>query len=234
MKTTRNLLASAVAASALSMAMVPAANAEVEVAASVGVASTYLWRGYDLGSGTPAVSGDLSASVAGFYGGVWGSSGDTAAGTEYDLYLGYGGSVGDFSYDVSVWNYIYPTKGVDSEDEDATPQDADEGDAFELSELVISLGYGPVSFTYMDNIAGGSGYEYYNLSVGVGSFTFAAGLHDNPDSDVPGAPAADDPAHVDISYAYNENLSFTVSQFISDEPLGDDAKFVVSYSIPIE
>ncbi len=222
MKTTRNLLASAVAASALSLAMVPAANAEVEVAASVGVASTYLWRGFDLGTGTPAVSGDLSASVAGVYGGVWGSSGDTAAGTEYDLYLGYGAEFGSFSVDVSVWNYIYPT----ATPEESNPEDGTETDAFELSEAVVTLGFGPVSLTYMDNIAGGSGYEYYNLGVGVGAFSFAVGMHDNP--------TGDDPTHADISYAYNDNLSFTVSQFISDEPLGDDAKFVVSYSMPIE
>ena len=217
MKTTRNLLASAVAASALSMAMVPAANAEVEVAASVGVASTYLWRGYDLGSGTPAVSGDLSASVAGFYAGIWGSSGDTEAGTEYDLYAGYGGEIGLFSYDISVWNYNYPT-GAGYTDGETDPG--------EFSEAVVTLGVGPVSVTYMDNIASGTGYEYYNLSAGVGAFSLTLGMHDNP--------TGEDPAHADLSYAYNDNLSFTVSQFFSDEPAGDDAKFVVSYSIPIE
>lgn len=221
MKTTKQLLASAVAASALSLTMVPAANAEVEVSGSLGIASTYLWRGYDLGSGTPAISGDLNASVSGFYGGIWGSSGDTTAGTEYDLYVGYGGEVGDFSYDVSLWNYVYPT--LDS----GSTEDADETDVGELSEAVVTLGYGPVSLTYMDNIAGSTGYEYYNLSAGFGAFTLAIGMHDNEGD-------ADDPTHADLTYAYNDNLSFTISQFISDEPEGDDLKFVVAYSVPIE
>ncbi len=221
MKTTKKLLASAVAASALSVALVPAVNAEVEVSGSVGVASTYLWRGYDLGSGTPAISGDLSASVSGAYAGVWGSSGDTTYGTEYDLYLGYGYEFNDsFSIDVSVWNYIYPT---------AEQYELEDGsDAGELSEIVVTAGLGPVSLTYMDNVAGNNGYAYLNASVGFGDFTIAAGMHDNA------ASAADDPLHVDVTYSYNDNLSFTVSQFISDEPADDDAKFVVSYSIPLK
>ncbi len=224
MKTTKKLLASAVAASALSVAMVPAVNAEVEVSGSVGIASTYLWRGYDLGSGTPAISGDLSASTAGFYTGIWGSSGDTAAGTEYDLYLGYGHEFNDtFSVDISVWNYIYPTDEAEEGE-----VDFEETDAGDLSELVLTLNAGPVSLTYMDNIAGGHGYEYYNLSAGFGDFSFALGMHDNADSD------DDDPVHADVTYSYNDNLSFTFSQFVSDEPEGDDLKFVVSYSIPLK
>ena len=215
MKFSKKVLAGAVAASLTLGAMAPVANAEVEVSGSMGIASTYLWRGIDLGSGTPAVSGDLSASAAGFYGGIWGSSGDTATGSEYDLYLGYGGEVGAFSYDVSVWNYVYPTGS----------SEVDFGD---LSELVIGLGFGPVSLTYFDNIAGGHGYSYLNLGVEFGAFSVAVGAHDNPDE------GADDMAHADFSYAYNDNLSFTLSQQIADEDESDDLKFVVSYSVPFE
>jgi len=81
---------------------------EVEVSASATVASMYLWRGQDLGNGAAAVSGDLTASIAGAYAGVWTSSGDNKFGNEYDLYVGYGGEVENFSYDVSLWSYVYP------------------------------------------------------------------------------------------------------------------------------
>ncbi len=208
----KKLLASSVAASVLAVSAIPAANAEVS--GSVGIASTYLWRGNDLGSGTPAISGDLSYSMSGAYAGIWGSSGDTAAGTEYDLYLGYGGEISSFSYDISLWNYNYPTGG-------------DEVDFGDLSELVISLGYGPVAFTYYDNVAGGTGYEYYTLAGSFSDFTLLVGMHDNEADD------ADDPVHVDLSYAYNDNLTFTFSQMVADEPETDDLKFVVSYSIPL-
>lgn len=232
MKHMKTLLASAVAASTFAAAPV----AMAEIGASVGVASTYLWRGYDLGSGTPAVSGDLNYSVAGFYTGIWGSSGDTAAGTEYDLYAGYGMEIGEiFSFDISVWNYNYPTGFGYTDD-----LETDFGD---LSDVILTLGVGPVSFSYYQPVAGGGyDYNYYTLSAGFGAFSFTLGMHDNDDGD--------DPVHLNIDYAYNDNLTFTLSQFIVDQEGAeasfdfdgddvvdytddDDLKFVVSYSIPL-
>ena len=232
MKVTKSLLASSIAAVMAAGVMAPA-FAEVEVGASVGVASSYLWRGLDLGSGTPAVFGDLNISAAGFYGGIWGSSGDTYGGSEYDLYMGYGGSFGDFSFDVSVWNYVYPT-GPGSVG--ILDPDFEETDIGELSDGVVSLGYGPVAFTVYKPITGtkDSDYVYYTLSADAGAFSFLVGMH----SDGPCPSDADlgescDPTHINVSYAFNDNLSFTVSQFISDEPDSDDAKFVVSYTLPL-
>lgn len=192
------------------------AAAFAEISASVGVASTYLWRGYDLGSGTPAVSGGLSFSSAGAYVGTWVSSGDTAAGTEYDVYAGYGVSFGRddlITIDFSVWNYNYPTG----------ESEIDFGD---LTEFVFSLGVGPVAFTLYDNIAGGAGYMYYTLSGSAGKFGATLGMHDNDDGS--------SPTHLNLDYSYNDNLVFTLSQFIDDEPEGDDLKVVASYSIPID
>ncbi|HEY7773406.1 MAG TPA: TorF family putative porin [Marinagarivorans sp.] len=223
MKLNKTLIASSVAAVMAAGVMAPA-QAEVEIGASVGVASTYLWRGYDLGSGTPAVSGDLNLSAGGFYGGIWGSSGDTTAGTEYDLYAGYGHSFGDFSIDVSVWNYNYPTG--DSE--------VDFGD---LSDGVVSLGYGPVAFTIYKPITGtpDSDYVYYTLGADVGAFSILAGVHDDGGcpEDETDPDASCSPAHLNVSYAYNDNLSFTFSQFFADESINDDLKFVVSYTLPL-
>lgn len=226
MKLTKRALTSAVAASVLATgAIAPMAHAEVS--ASVGVASTYLWRGIDLGSGTPAVSGELGYATAGFYTGIWGSSGDTGAGTEYDLFVGYGTSFGEddlFSIDVSLWNYVYPTV-------------PGEPDFFDLSELVVAFGVGPVALTIYENVAGASGYRYATLGGTWGDFALTVGVHDNhrysqrhPDDD----DIVDSrPVHVDLTYAYNDNLSFTFSQFVADEPADDNLKFVVSYSMPI-
>lgn len=218
MKLTRKVLSNSVAAVVLATTGLAVSGnaAAVEVSASAAVASTYLWRGYDLGSGTPAVSGDLSVSAGGAYAGIWGSSGDTAAGSEYDLFAGYGMEVGGLSIDLSVWNYNYPTGAG------YTPGGTDFGD---LTDVVLSLGYGPFSFAYYDNVAGASGYEYYTLGAEFGQFAFLVGKHDNP--------AGEDPVHLNITYSYNDNLSFTLSQFIEDKPVDDDLKFVVSYSIPI-
>jgi len=203
-----------------------AANAEgVDVSGSVGVANMYLWRGYDLGSGDAAVSGDLSVSFAGAYAGVWGSSGDSANGTEYDLYVGYGAEFGGVSVDLSVWNYMYPSA------EEPTILD-DFGGA---SEAILSIGFMGLSVTAYDNIAGGSGYEYYTVAYSYDAFTVLVGKHDNVggyDEDEMAYVPVEDVTHVDFSYAYNDNLTFTLSQQVDNED-DDDLKFVVSYSLPI-
>lgn len=228
MNNSKNLLLGA--ALALSAAA-PVANAQqnaVDVSASAAIASTYLWRGIDLGSGTPAISGDITASTSGFYAGVWGSSGDKLAGTEYDLYAGYGFELENgFSADISVWNYVYPTA------ENGTLTGGSANNVGDLSEIILTLGYGAFSFSYYDNVAGATGYEYYTLGASFGDFSVTLGMHDNEDA--PGGAKADDPVHLDVAYAYNDNLTFTLSQFVEDEPAGaEDVKFVVSYSIPIE
>src|SRR5690554_318899 len=209
MKLTKRAAGGSVAAVVLAAGLTVSGNASAapEVSASAAVASTYLWRGYDLGSGTPAVSGDLSVSAGGAYAGIWGTSGDTDTGTEYDLYAGYGIELGGFTIDLSVWNYNYPTG-------------PSEIDATDLSEVILSLGYGPFTFSYYDNVAGNSGYEYYTIGAAFGQFAVNVGKHDNA--------SGDDPVHIDLTYAYNDNLSFTLSQFVADETDDDDLKFVVS------
>ncbi len=220
-KLTTTIAASAIVAT---MSFAPVANAEL--GASVSVANMYLWRGFDLGDGSAAVSGDIVLSGAGFYGGVWASSGDDALGSEYDLFVGYGGEVGIFSYDLSVWNYNYPDAGLNG-----AGFGAQDGTAGELSEAILSLGLGPVSLTYYDNIAGGSGYTYITLGATFGAFSVTLGQH----SDELVGISGEKPTHLDLSYAYNDNVSFTVSKFIADEDfVDDDAQFVVSYSLPIE
>ena len=206
MNTFKKTLLATAAVSTMAIAT-PAAVAEV--AASATISSSYLWRGEDLGlnQGTPALSADLVYSEGGFYGGLWLSSGDADDGTEYDYFAGYGGSVGSISYDISLATYAYPTT-------DKKPGD--------LSELIISLGTGPVSVTLYDNIAGDSGYTYTTIGYEAGDFAFTYGEH------------KDAMSHFDISYAVNDSLSFTMSSVVDDNggASDDDTTFVASYSLP--
>jgi hypothetical protein len=80
----------------LGMAAAPAALANVEASATV--ATSYLWRGLDLGSGTGSISADAVYSTGGLSAGVWVGSGDTESGTEYDLFASYGGELGALGY----------------------------------------------------------------------------------------------------------------------------------------
>lgn len=201
------------------------AQAEVEVAASAAVSNMYLWRGTDLGAqGVPAISGDLSVSSGGAYGGVWTSSGDSSAGQEYDLYVGYGMETGDVALDISYWSYIYP--GTDGDD------------IADLHEIVASAAYKGASLGVYYNIDQdedeGTDYVYTTLGYGVDKYSATYGMttfSDTEDADY---------SHLDLSYAYNDNLSFTLSQVVSsdldeeDGGLDRSPKVVVSYSLPIE
>lgn len=219
----QNILASAIAVSAMGAAVVaPHANAEPEVSASVGAANMYYWRGQDLGNGDPAVWGDINVSANGAYAGMWASSGDATYGTEYDLYLGYGNSLGDFSFDVSLWSYSYPSETELVGGERVSV--ADHTGPGDLVEAVIGVGYGPVSVTHYADVEGNEDYDYTTVGLAAGDYSATYGLH------------SDDYAHLDLGYAYNDNLSFTLGLVVDDVDgaYSDQAKFVVGFSIPIE
>lgn len=222
-------LTQAIALAGVMAAAVPAVQAEVEVSASAAVSNMYLWRGQDLGQGAAAVSGDLTISSNGAYAGVWTSSGDSALGQEYDLYIGYGGEAGDLSYDISAWTYVY--SGSSTEDGDTR------GNTFETSDIILSLGYAGASFSYYYPVGNSNpdDYSYLTLGYGMGDYSATVGI---ADSDVD----KDTYTHLDLSYAYNDNISFTLSKVIDQEADLDDGeagqdedlKVVVSYSLPIE
>ena len=205
-----------------------------EVEASAAVANMYLWRGVDLGryskadfkkgsvvesggGGVGAISGDINYSNSGFYAGVWASSGDSNVGTEYDLYAGYGTEFAGVSFDLNVTTYIYPSNPDGSRDNPG-----------EFTEVILSLGFAGASATIYDNVAGGSGYAYYTLGYELDAFSVLFGKHDKPGVE------DEDTSHLDLSYAYKDNLSFTVSQQVDEEIDNKKAKFVVSYSLPID
>jgi hypothetical protein len=218
MKMKQKLIASAIALSAMAGFAVPAAHAEV--AATIGAGNMYYWRGLDLG-GSASVWGDLKYSESGFYTGIWGGSGDATNGQEYDIYAGYGGAMGDFKYDLSVWTYSYPSP-------ETAPGD--------LSEAVLMLGYGPVAATFYKNIAnetGDNSYTYATLAVTLDKFTLKYGVHSQ---DFQGETSLDGVAHVDLTYAYNDKLSFTIGKVVDDgvDHVNDEAKFVVGFTLPIE
>lgn len=219
MKTfSKSILAAAVlAASATTATVAQADGHSVDVSASVGVSNFYLWRGQDLGDGSAQVWGDLSASYGAFYGGVWAASGDDTAGNEYDLYAGYGGELLGFTYDVSVWNYNYP---------DNVGTTSATGFA-DLTDGIITIGYGPVSYTHIKTITSGdTAYQSYDLALG--DYTLTYGDHK--------AAGTDD--HINLAYSYNDNLAITLVFPIDAEDGGNsdagDPLINFGLSLPIE
>ena len=224
MKMKQKLIASAVALSAMAGFAVPAAHADV--AASVSASNMYYWRGFDLGGGA-ALTTDVNVSSNGFIAGVWTSSGDGTLGTEYDLYAGYSGKAGDFTYGLSVVSYVYPTLG----DIAIAPGD--------YVELIPTIGYGPFKLTYYDAVAadhdplGSEDYSYVTAELIFEKFSFKYGQHMLKDG---GDGSTDGVSHFDATYKYNDKLSFTVGKIIEDNDYTEntDPNFVVTLTLPIE
>ncbi len=200
----------------LGMAAAPAALANVEASATV--ATSYLWRGLDLGSGTGSISADAVYSTGGLSAGVWVGSGDTESGTEYDLFASYAGNLGGLGYSVGWAEYNYPT--IDSDD-------AAGFQGGELEDYVYSLSYAGVTATHYD--AKDSVSSYNTLSFDVLGFGVLLGDHDRQ-----GDAADVEMSHLDLSYGVNDSLTFTVSTIISSSFTEDerDTTVVASYSLP--
>jgi len=214
----------------------------VEVHATV--ANMYLFRGQDLGNGSAMISGYLVGSGKGFYSGIWVASGDAELGAEYDVFFGYEGNISDVTVNTNLTNYIYPSN--------------EEADTFGArSDFYLNVAYGPFALDYQDNIAGDSGYAYYAFTVALLRYSVTLGVADINDltdsailSNVPGDSyfAGDvrvDYTHLDFSYSYNDNLTFTVSKVLEQDTIemggvkyennvDDDLLFALSYSLPIE
>lgn len=221
-----------VLATAMTAGLAATSATHAEVSASAGVASSYLWRGQNLGNGSPAVSGSLDYShESGAYAGAWVSSGDSGLGTEYDLYVGFAGEVGDLSYDVGYVSYIYPSQSEEAVDAGDATSTADElGD---VSEVYLGLSMVGVDFTTYYNDNGGD-YVYNTLGYGMDKFYGLVGVNTDLEDDGHSAYT-----HIDLTYAYNDNVSFTVSKMVatSDKTnvsASTSPEFVVSYTLPIE
>ena len=154
MKTFNKTLIAAATLTTFGLAAAPAA---VALDASASLATSYLWRGTELGGGDAALAVDLSGSTGAISYGLWVSSGDSSS-TEYDIYASYGGSVGEIGYSVGYASYNYPTTGVGFDDN---------------AEYIYGLSYGPASVTVFDGKD--SDYEYTVVGYEAGAYSFAYG-----------------------------------------------------------
>lgn len=145
------------------------------LSANVGFVSDYRYRGISQTEKKPALQGGFDYEHAsGAYLGVWGSNiswiKDGKSSLELDLYGGYGGEVGDFSYDVGLLQYYYPGGKVEGA---ANPN---------TLEAYVGGGWGPLSVKYshaFTNLFGfddskGSWYLEAGLEYEVGPVTLDA------------------------------------------------------------
>ncbi|MEJ2516202.1 MAG: TorF family putative porin [Gammaproteobacteria bacterium] len=74
-----------------------------DFSANIGFMSDYFFRG--IKQSESSAYGGLDWEAGGFYAGTW--LADVEQGLEYDLYAGYGGSIGDFSWGIGGTGYFY-------------------------------------------------------------------------------------------------------------------------------
>ncbi|HKJ71626.1 MAG TPA: TorF family putative porin [Gammaproteobacteria bacterium] len=216
-----------------------AATAHAGLTGNVGVTNNYIWRGFTQTNDAPAVSGGIDYShESGFYAGTWLSNVDFADPTsspatrseyEQDWYLGFGGGMDDFSYDVGYALYTYPlsrdanfgevhaTAGysyvsvnvaytVNSQVKGDSP--FVEGDLYYSASLDVPIkGDFGVSATYghyeFDKVSDSS-YNHYNLYLNKGDFSFGVEANDS-DGQFPAGKKASDPRVV-VSWSHSTDL----------------------------
>jgi hypothetical protein len=217
----KRLVAVSAVLSALAGFAVPAVYADV--AATVSASNMYYWRGYDLGGGA-ALAADVNVSGSGFIAGVWTSSGDGTLGTEWDLYGGYSGTAGDFTYGLGVTSYNYAAPKV------AGIEPFKVGD---YVELIPTLGYGPFKLTYYDAVVAdhapldSKDYSYATAELNFEKFGFKYGQHMMKNKVTT--------SHIDATYKYNEKLAFTAGTIVNDNhgSVNKEVNVVVTLTLPI-
>jgi uncharacterized protein (TIGR02001 family) len=212
--------------SVLAVAIATAApmTATAEVSGSLDIANQYLWRGVTLSTGG-TVSGSLDYEhSSGFYAGIWTSSEEI--GVEYDLYAGFAGEAGDFSYDLGVVQYRYSVGG------DGRGPGGPSSDYFQDAYLGLGFGdFGFEAYIGFGDDGGGDKYKDNYFTVSYGGFDKVGILLGYADFDA----SEDNYMHLDLSYEVVENLTFTASTIVwedTDKTYKKEPTFVVSYSFP--
>lgn len=205
-------LSIAIAAASLGLSAQVSAGAS----ANIGFMSDYVWRGWTQNDGDPSLSAGLDYEAdSGFYVGTWAANVDNDGDNyELDLYGGYAGEAGKFTYDVGVISYMYPG---------ATDLDFTElyvNGSYE-SQLLGSIGAGIASTVAADDSTQeGNLYTYVSLGGTLGPFGYTTTIG-NTSFDAAGV---DDVMHTQlaVNYAIPENMGDLTLALDSTDEAGSD------------
>ncbi len=199
-----------------SVGLVPAVSV-AELSANVGMVSDYLYRGIFQEDASASAGIDYE-NENGFYIGTWGA--DVGDGIETDLYFGYGGEVGDWSWGVGYTGYYY------TDDFDDT-----------YAEVNLGLGYGIFSLDFAagewDGFGAPEDYTFTSLTIEIpsGPYLTFGSFGDQFDGDYFEIGYGFDWNGVDLSIALVTSNDLVVSQ---DNPTADyNLIFGISKSIAI-
>jgi len=194
------------AISAAMAAAMASGSAAAEVTANVAAASNYLFRGLSLSGDAAAVSGGVDYShESGAYAGVWQSTASPYP--ETDLYVGYAGEAGDFSYDVGYLAYVY------LQNSDAN-----------YEEIYFTGGWKFVELFYAHTPTSGAKADYVSLTLSYDKFSFVYGNYNYDDDTL-------DYTHFDLGVDLTDELNLTYSKNDIDK---DDGRLVIAYTLEFD
>ena len=143
-------------------ALLASSIANAQWSANIGFASDYYFRG--IFQSQSSASGGIDYNHEnGFYAGVWAADVEDeyqlgGGGMEVDGYLGYSGTVGDFSYGIGFTGYYY------TQDFDDTYQEINLSGGYGIATIDVAIGE-------YDNFDGPTqDYTYYSLTVEKAGF----------------------------------------------------------------
>ena len=143
-------------------ALLASSIANAQWSANIGFASDYYFRG--IFQSQSSASGGIDYNHEnGFYAGVWAADVEDeyqlgGGGMEVDGYLGYSGTVGDFSYGIGFTGYYY------TQDFDDTYQEINLSGGYGIATIDVAVGE-------YDNFDGPTqDYTYYSLTVEKAGF----------------------------------------------------------------
>jgi len=226
----KNLTAVLVGVTLMLGGLCATASAKVEVSGDVyaGVASKYMWRGFDLSGSQPVAQGGMDVSAGDFTFSYWtnlqlgtdtGESFQSGETTETDIVIDYSKDLGEMVA-ISVGNVFYQLEGID-----------------DTNELYLSVGLNtlliPTLTAYYDWDAADEAGLFYTLSIGhditiIEPLTLSLGalVSYNQSSDY-SVGDYDDFHNYELSagleYAVTEQIALSAG-FIFSEGISDDAK----------
>ncbi len=204
--------------------LVAGITAQAQVSTNIGVTSDYIWRGVSQSGKSASVSGGIDyADERGYYAGAWVGSLAEEAGSELDLYFGYGSDQFELGY---IW-YRYPDN-----------DDIEFGEiygSFSYNALTAGLAYTVNNGSANDDAQFAEGDIYYYLSVGADisdkqswAFTLGSYSYDNPAED---DSTLDDYLHGAVDFITHSDMgdfSFTLTSTNAED---DEVRAVVPWGI---
>lgn len=134
--------------------------AQAQLSANLGFNSDYVFRG--IPQATSSAFGGVDYESSGWYAGTWAA--DVKDGLEVDLYGGYGGEAGDFTYGIGFTGYFY------TGDFDDTYKEINLSGGYSLFSLDVAIGE-------YDNFGGPTlDYQVYELGVAYENVYFKIGV----------------------------------------------------------